>query len=316
MKYRRLGNTGIKVSEIGLGGWLTFGNALGRDVAAEVMDEAFDQGITYFDNADVYAKGECEAMWGHLLESHDRSAYVLATKCFFPTGDAPTQRGLSRKHIVESCEGSLRRLRTSHIDVYYCHRYDPDTPLEETIAAMDDLVKQGKIIYWAFSQWTSEQIQACLELCDNEGFYKPKASQPQYNALQRDAENIFELCHSNGIGQCVYSPIAQGVLTGKYKPGQPIPGDSRAKDDRQNQFIGSMVNDGDLLGRVAKLEPIAEENGCTMAQLALAWCLRREEVSSVIVGASKAKQLAENVEASGIILDDDIVAAIETALAQ
>ena len=315
MNYRRLGDTGTKISEVGLGGWLTFGNALPKDRAAEIIDAAFDCGITFFDNADAYARGQCETVWGELLQDRDRSAYVLATKVFFPMGDAPTQRGLGRKHVVESCEGSLKRLRTDHIDLYQCHRWDEETPLEETVRAMDDLVKQGKIVYWGFSQWTAEQVKACLELCDAEGFYRPKSSQPQYNAIQRSPEEaVFPLCHEHGIGQVCYSPLAQGVLTGKYKPGEPTPGDSRAKDDRQNQFIKKLVDDRDLLARVQELAPIAEEAGCTLAQLALAWCLRREEVSSVIVGASKPKQLRENAEASGIALDDDVIERIDQAL--
>ncbi|MEM7808635.1 MAG: aldo/keto reductase family protein, partial [Planctomycetota bacterium] len=300
---------------VGLGGWLTFGNALGNDAAREVMDAAFDTGVTFLDNADVYARGECETVWGELLSDRPRDAYVLATKVFFPMGDLPTQKGLSRKHIVESCEGSLRRLRTSHIDLYQCHRWDPETPLEETVRAMDDLIKQGKVVYWGFSMWDQEQIQATLDLCKAEGFYPPKSSQPPYNAINREWEKVFDVSHGNGIGQVVYSPLAQGVLTGKYKPGQPLPGDSRAKDDRQNRFIQGMMSDTEVLERVQKLQPIADDLGCTMAQLALAWCLRREEVTSVIIGATKAKQLRENVEASGIELDDEAVKKINGILA-
>ncbi len=250
-----------------------------------------------------------------MLADHARDSYVLATKVFFPMGDAPTQRGLSRKHIVESCENSLRRLRTTHIDLYQCHRWDDETPLEETVRAMDDLVKQGKIVYWGFSQWSRGQIEATLSLCDAEGFYKPVSSQPQYNAIQRKAEDeVFDISHAAGIGQVVYSPLAQGVLTGKYEPGKPLPGASRANDDRQNQFIKGLVEDRDLLERVQQLQPIAEELGCTMPQLALAWCLRRQEVSSVITGATKPQQVRDNAEASGIELDDATIEAIDAAL--
>ena len=316
MKYRKLGNSGTVISEIGLGGWLTFGNALTQDTAREVMDAAFDLGITFLDNANAYAKGKCEEVWGELLADRPRDEYVLATKVFFPMGDKPTQRGLGRKHVMEQCEASLRRLRTDHIDLYQCHRYDEETPLAETVRAMDDLVRQGKIVYWGFSQWTPEQVRDCLELCDREGFDRPKGSQPHYNAIARDWESeLFPLCHENGIGQVCYSPLAQGVLTGKYKPGEPLPGSSRAKDDRQNQFIGDMTKDSDLLERVQQLQPIAEENGCTMAQLALAWALRRPEVSSLIVGATKPKQLRDNAEASGIELDEETIEAIDSALA-
>ncbi len=316
MKYRRLGNSGTYISEIGLGGWLTFGNVLSTDTAKAVMKAAFDLGITFFDNANVYANGQCEEVWGELLADYPRDEYILATKVFFPIGNKPTQRGLGRKHVMEACHASLKRLKTDHIDLYQCHRFDPDTPLEETVRAMDDLIRQGKVIYWGFSQWEASQIRDCLDICDREGFDRPKSSQPQYNAIQRTPEaDVFPLCHENGIGQVCYSPLAQGVLTGKYKPGKPVPGQSRAKDDRQNQFILNMIEDRDVLEKVEKLAPIAEDNGCTMAQLALAWALRRPEVSSLIVGATKAKQLTDNAEASGIELDEETVKAIDGALA-
>lgn len=280
------------------------------------MKTAFDLGITFFDNADAYASGQCETVWGELLGDYNRDEYVLATKLFFPMGDKPTQRGLSRKHVMEACHASLKRLRTDHIDLYQCHRFDTETPLEETVRAMDDLTRQGKIVYWGFSQWEAGQIRDCLEICDREGFDRPKGSQPQYNALQRDAEeDVFPLCHENGIGQVCYSPLAQGVLTGKYKPGEPLPGTSRAKDDRQNQFILEMTEDRDVLEKVQRLVPIAEDNGCTMAQLALAWALRRPEISSLIVGATKTKQLTDNAEASGIDLDEETISAVDAALA-
>ena len=316
MRYRRLGNSGTLVSEIGLGGWLTFGNALGKGDASDVMNAAFDAGINFFDNADAYAQGQCEEVWGELLADRNRGEYVLATKVYFPMNDKPTMKGLGRKHVMEQCHESLRRLRTDHIDLYQCHRYDADTPLEETVRAMDDLIKQGKVIYWGFSEWTAEQIKDCLELCDNEGFYRPKGSQPHYSALHRQwEEDVFPLCHDNGIGQVCWSPLEQGILTGKYKPDAPAPGSSRAMDDRQNKFIKGMTEDRELLERVQKLEPIAEEQGCSMAQLALAWALRRPEVSSLIVGATKPQQLRDNAESSGIELDAETVQAIEDTLA-
>ena len=316
MNYRRLGDSGLKISEIGIGGWLTAGNAQAKSVTKEVLDAAFDVGINFFDNANVYARGEAERVWGECLADHGRDEYVLATKVFFPMGDRPNQSGLSRKHVFEQCHQSLERLRTDHIDVYQCHRWDEHTPLEETVRAMDDLIKQGKVIYWGFSQWTPQQVRQCVDLCNNEGFYAPKSSQPQYSAIARGCEaELFPLCHDNGIGQVCYSPLAQGILTGKYQPGQPLPGDSRAKDDRQNQFIKKNVEDRQLLENVQKLGPIAQEQGCTMGQLALAWALRRPEVSSLIVGASKPQQLRENAEASGITLDEETVAQIDAALA-
>ena len=316
MNYRHLGDSGLQVSEIGLGGWLTVGNAQAKSVAKEVLDAAFDLGINFLDTANAYARGEAERVWGELLADRPRGEYVLATKVYFPMGDKPNQSGLSRKHVFEQCHASLERLRVDHIDVYQCHRYDDKTPLEETVRAMDDLIKQGKINYWGFSQWTPEQVRATLDLCNGDGFYAPKSSQPQYNAISRGVEaEVFPLCHEHGIGQVCYSPLAQGILTGKYKPGQPLPGDSRAKDDRQNQFIQKQVEDRELLEKVQKLVPLAEEQGCTTGQLALAWALRRPEVSSLIVGASRPQQLRENAEASGIQLDEETVGRIDAALA-
>ena len=314
MKYRRLGDSGIKLSEIGLGGWLTFTN-MPKDQARSVMDAAFDLGINFLDTANAYAKGKCETLWGDLLKGKPRDSFVLATKVYMPMGERPNQSGLSRKHIFEQCHASLKRLKTDHIDLYQCHRYDEETPLEETVRAMDDLIKQGKVVYWGFSQWEPQQVQACLDLCDEEGFYRPRSSQPQYNAIQRKWESeLFPLCHENGIGQVCYSPLAQGVLTGKYQPGQPLPVDSRGKDDRQNQFVKKHLDDRELLERVQNLESVAQDQGCTMAQLALAWALRRPEVTSLIVGASKPEQLRENAEASGIELDEETISTIDNLL--
>ena len=315
MNYRRLGNSGLQISEIGLGGWLTVGNALAKEQAQGVLEAALDVGINFLDTANVYAKGKAETVWGELLKGKRRDTFVLATKVYFPMGDLPNQSGLSRKHIMEQCAASLRRLKTDHIDLYQCHRWDEGTPLEETVRAMDDLIKQGKILYWGFSQWTPEQVQECLDLCADEGFYAPKSSQPQYNAIQRDWEReLFPLCASNGIGQVCFSPLAEGVLTGKYRASQPPPQGSRAGDAKQNQFIRRMVEDPELLAKVEGLEPIARDQGCTMAQLALAWCLRRPEVSSVIIGASRPQQVQENAEASGIELEQETIDRIDAAL--
>ena len=315
MEYRKLGDTGMRISEIGLGGWLTFGNALGDDQTKTVLDAAFDCGINFLDNANAYARGKCESTWGRLLKDRRRDDYVLATKVFFPMGEGPNDRGLSRKHITEQCAASLKRLKTDHIDLYQCHRPDPETPLEETVRALDDLVRQGKVVYWGFSMWDEALTRQTIELCDARGYSRPVSSQPPYNAINREWQDVFEYHASVGIGQVCYSPLAQGVLTGKYKPNEPAPGNSRAKDDRQNQFIKSMTDDNELLAKVQKLQPIAEENGCSMAQLALAWCLRRPEVSSVIIGATKPGQVTDNAEASGITLDDEHIAAIDAALA-
>ena len=316
MHYRRLGDAGVKLSEIGLGGWLTFGNALAAERARAVMDRAFDLGINFFDSANAYARGRSEEVWGELLAGRRRDGYVLATKVYFPMNDGPNDRGLSRKHIVEQCSSSLRRLRTDYIDLYQCHRFDAETPLEETVRAMDDLIRQGKVLYWGFSEWTAEQIEQCLRICSEGGYYKPKGSQPQYSLIHRNIErDVMPLCRSAGIGQVVWSPLGQGILTGKYKPGQPLPPDSRAKDDRQNTFMKDRVHDRALLEKVQRLVPVAQEQGISVAQLALAWVLRRDEVTSCIIGASRPEQLDENVEASGIRLEAATTRRVEEILA-
>jgi aryl-alcohol dehydrogenase-like predicted oxidoreductase len=315
MHYRRLGEAGIKLSEIGLGGWLTFANALEAEQARAVVNKAFDVGINFFDTADAYAGGRCEEAWGELFKDRRRSDYVLATKVFFPTGEGPNDRGLSRKHVMENCHKSLKRLRTDYIDIYQCHRFDPETPVEETVRVMDDLVRQGKILYWGFSEWTAEQISQCLQVCGDR-FERPRSSQPRYNLVERGLEQeVMPLCHKAGIGQVVFSPLAQGTLSGKYVPGKAFPSDSRAADDRQNQFIKRFVQNAALLEKVQRLAPIAAEQHCTMSQLALAWILRRPEITSCIVGASKPRQLEENAEASGIKLSEDDARRMEEVLA-
>ena len=278
------------------------------------MDKAFDLGINFFDTADAYARGKCEEIWGEMLQSRRRSDYVLATKVFFPMGDGVNDKGLSRKHIMESCRASLKRLRTDYIDLYQCHRFDDETPVEETVRAMDDLTRAGKIIYWGFSEWTAEQIEKGLRTCGDR-YYKPQSSQPRYHLLNRDVEEkILPLCARAGIGQVTFSPLAQGILTGKYKPGQPLPKDSRANDPNQNQFINKLLEDRSVLERVARLEPIARDAGCNMGQLAIAWILRRPEVTSCIVGATKPEQLEDNAKASGIKLSDEHIRRIEDVM--
>lgn len=315
MNYRRLGDAGVRLSEIGIGGWLTFGSSIDMAAAKAIVSRAFDLGINFFDNANVYAGGKAEEVWGQLLKDHRRSDIVLATKVFFPMGKGPNESGLSRKHVMEQCHASLRRLQTDYIDIYQCHRFDENTPLEETVRAMDDLVHQGKIFYWGFSEWSVEQVEKCLQICGDR-YYHPKSSQPLYNAIHRGPEaKLFPLCAKAGIGNVVFSPIAQGVLSGKYKPGEPFPATSRAKDDRQNFFIKGMVQDRTLLEKVQRLMPIAADHHCTLAQLALAWVLRRSEVTSCIVGATRPQQLEENAEASGIRLEDETVRRINEILA-
>ncbi len=319
MQYRRLGDAGVRLSEIGLGGWLTVGNAQEADQTRVILDKAFELGINFLDTANGYAGGKAEEVWGRLLATRRRSDYVLATKVFFPMGPGPNDHGLSRKHIFEQCHASLKRLRTDYIDLYQCHRYavegiDEGVGLEETIRAMDDLIHQGKVLYWGFSECPVEKIVEALAICGDR-YYRPKSSQPRYSAIQRQwEERLFPLCHAAGIGQVVFSPLAQGILSGKYQPGRPLPADSRAADDRQNQFIKRNVQDQELLSRVQKLVPIAENLKLTMSQLALAWILNRAEVTSCIVGASRPAQLEENAAASGVKLAPAVINQINEIL--
>jgi voltage-dependent potassium channel beta subunit len=311
MKYRRLGKSGVKLSEIGLGGWLTFGHVANATAGRELIGTAFDSGINFFDTANVYATGACESMWGELLSEHTRSSYVLATKVYFPMGEGPNDQGLSRKHIMEQCEASLNRLQTDYIDLYQCHRYDDETPLEETVRAMHDLIQQGKILYWGFSCWPADKIRKTLKICGDR-YYAPVSSQPHYNMLMRDVENdVLPVCREHGIGQVVFSPLEQGILTGKYKPGQPLPQGSRATDERQNQWIKDLAADQKILEHVHQLHEIAEEADCTLSQLALAWVLQHDGFTSCITGATRASQIEENSKASGIDLSQDQMARID-----
>lgn len=316
MKYRQLGRHGIKVSEVSLGSWLTYGNATEDAAATACIEKAFDLGINFFDTANAYARGAAEEVVGRALASHARESYVLATKVFFPMGDGPNDKGLSRKHVFEQCHASLKRLGTDYIDLYQAHRYDTETPLEETLMAFDDLVRQGKILYYGVSQWSAAQIERAAGIVQQRGLYPVASNQPVYNALNRGLENeVMPLCGREGIGLVVYSPLAQGLLTGKYKPGQPLPEGSRAADPQQNQFLNKGELDQKTLEKVQNLVPIAERNHLTLSQLALAWCLRRPEVSSVIIGASRPEQVEDNAGASGVTLSAEDIAAIDSALA-
>jgi voltage-dependent potassium channel beta subunit len=315
MNYRRLGDAGIKLSEIALGGWMTFGNSLDMDRARRIFDRAFDVGINLFDTANGYAAGKCEEVFGELLHQRRRSSYVLATKVFFPMGQGPNDRGLSRKHVFEQCHASLRRLKMDYIDIYQCHRWDEEVTMEELVRAMDDLIRQGKVLYWGFSEWDVERIEEALRVC-GERYYRPASSQPGYSLLRRGPEEkVFPLTDKAGIGNLSFSPLAQGALSGKYKPGEPFPADSRAADDRANMFIKRYVGDANILEKVQKLAPIAREHNCSMSQLAIAWVLRRPEVTSVITGATRPEQVTENAEASGIKLDEPTCRRMEELLA-
>ena len=317
MKYRRLGTSGLKVSEICLGSWLTYGNATEDQTAEACVDRAYELGINFFDTANVYARGKSEEVVGRSLRKYPRSTYVVATKVFFPMDDGPmpNNRGLSRKHIIEQCEASLKRMGLDYIDLYQCHRYDSETPLEETLRALDDLVSQGKILYAGFSQWSAHQISEAVAFQEKHNFNRFISSQPYYNLLGRDIEkSVIPVCEREGIGQIVYSPLAQGLLTGKYRPGETPPPDSRAADPKQNMFLNSGRLDSATLEKVHRLVPIAQEAGLTMPQLALAWCLRQKNVSSVIIGASRPAQIDDNAGAAGVALSADTLKAIDTAL--
>jgi voltage-dependent potassium channel beta subunit len=311
MKHRRLGKAGIKLSEIGLGGWLTFGHVSGERTGRALIDKAFESGINFFDTANVYATGACETMWGQLLKQYTRSSFVLATKVYFPMGEGPNDGGLSRKHIMEQCEASLKRLDTEYIDLYQCHRYDDETPLEETIRALDDLVHQGKILYWGFSCWPADKIRKTVKICADR-LYPPVSSQPHYNMLMRDLEvEVLPVCREHGIGQVVFSPLEQGLLTGKYKPGLPLPAASRASDERQNQWIKELAANQEVLGHIDRLHAVADEIGCTLSQLSLAWILAKDGITSCITGATRPEQIEENSKASGIELSQDQLARID-----
>lgn len=316
MQYRKLGKYGVKVSEVSLGSWLTYGGATENDAAKACIETAYDLGINFFDTANAYARGKSEEVVGKVLAAYPRESYVLATKVFFPMGDGPNDRGLSRKHIVEQCHASLKRLDKDYIDLYQCHRYDTETPLEETLIALDDLVRQGKILYYGVSQWSAAQIEDAVKIARERNLDPPVSNQPVYNAINRDLEKeVLPVCGREGIGLVVYSPLAQGLLTGKYKPGQPLPEGSRAADEKQNMFLNGGKLDEKILEKVQYLTPIAERHGITLSQLALAWCLRKPEISSVIIGASKPSQVEDNAGASGVTLSEEDINAIDSALA-
>lgn len=314
MQYRKLGKWGVKVSEVSLGSWLTFGHATDEETAAQCIYRAYELGINLFDTANVYAGGRTEEVMGRALKAFPRDSYVLATKVYFPMGNRPNDRGLSRKHIFEQCHASLRRLGTDYIDLYQCHRYDRETPLEETVRAMGDLIRQGKILYWGVSEWSASQILDAVHLCQQMNIDPPVSNQPHYNMLGREIEReVLPMCERVGMGNIVFSPLAQGVLTGKYQPGSPPPPDTRAADESSNMFMRRLMSD-EVLTKVQKLRPIAERNGLTMAQLALAWCLRQPMVSSVIIGARKVSQIEDNVKASGVQLSPEDLRDIDIAL--
>jgi aryl-alcohol dehydrogenase-like predicted oxidoreductase len=298
MQYRQLGASSLNVSEISLGSWLTYGVGVERDRGIQCVRRALDLGINFIDTANIYGKGAAETLLGEALSGVRRDSYVLATKLFAPMTD--TDRGLSRAQVFKQLDASLKRLRTDYVDLYQCHRYDEDTPLQETMTALTDVVRQGKVRYIGFSEWSPQHIADSLGIKDVERFV---SSQPQYSMLwRRPEEKVIPLCRANGISQIVWSPLAQGVLSGKYAPGAQPPPDSRAKSAQMSGFISSWLRP-EILSAVEQLKPIAREAGATMSQFALAWVLREPNVASAIVGASRPEQLDDNAAASGLHID-------------
>ena len=311
MRYRKLGSSDLEVSEISLGSWLTFGVGVERDEAAAVVDAAFGLGINFIDTANIYGRGAAERFLGEVLAGRPRESYVLATKLYFPMTE--TDRGLSRAQVEKQLDESLKRLRTDHVDLYQCHRYDEETPLEETMAALTEAVRSGKARYLGFSEWPAERIRQAAEMAGVERFV---SSQPQYSLLWREPEKeVIPLSSANGISQIVWSPLAQGVLTGKYRPGSPPPEGSRATSEEMGGFISWLLGD-ETLEAVQRLKPVAAQAGLSLAQFALAWVLREPNVASAIVGASRPEQLAENAAASGVRVDPALFARAEAIAAE
>jgi aryl-alcohol dehydrogenase-like predicted oxidoreductase len=309
MKYRKLGSSDLEVSEISLGSWLTYGVGVEAEKARACLDEAFSQGINFIDTANVYGRGAAEQFLGEALQGRPRDSYVLATKVYFPMG--PNDRGLSAKQIEKQLEASLQRLTTDYVDLYQCHRYDWDTPLEETMEALTRAVESGKTRYIGFSEWPAERIQAALDMT---GVAKFVSSQPQYSLLWREPEDeVIPLCAANGISQIVWSPLGQGVLSGKYDPTKPPPKDSRATSRDMGGFMERLMQPP-VLHAVQRLKPIAEEAGLTLPQFALAWVLREPNVASAIIGASRPEQVRENSAASGVVIDTQLFVRAEQLL--
>jgi aryl-alcohol dehydrogenase-like predicted oxidoreductase len=315
MEFRYLGNSGLKISEITYGNWLTHGSQVENEVATKCVHAALDAGITTFDTADVYANTKAETVLGEALQGQRRESLEIFTKVYWPTGPGGhNDVGLSRKHILESIDGSLRRLGTDYVDLYQAHRYDTETPLEETMQAFADIVRQGKALYIGVSEWTAEQIRAGHALSRELGF-QLVSSQPQYSMLWRVIEDeVVPTCRELGIGQIVWSPIAQGVLTGKYLPGQEPPAGSRATDEKGGADMISRFMRDDVLTRVQDLRTVADELGLSMAQLAIAWVLQNDNVSAAIIGASRPEQVYDNVKAAGVKIPDDAMARIDEVL--
>jgi len=315
MEYRRLGKHGLKVSEFSLGAWVTFGGQVGEAVARECILAAYEAGVNFFDNADMYSKGNAEIVMGNVIKDLKRTDLVISSKVYWPMGDGPNDKGLSRKHIMESVHASLKRLQTDYLDLYFCHRYDPEVPLEEVVRAMDDLVHQGKVLYWGTSEWRPDQISNVVGLARQWNLYPPAVEQPQYNMLNRDNVEVqlAEVVQEHGVGLVVWSPLASGILTGKYNDGIPV--DSRLAIPKY-EWLREFVTE-ERVAKVRQLAELARELDATVAQLALAWLLRRPEVSSVITGSTRASQVRENLKAAELKskLTPEMLERIETILA-
>ncbi|MFW6022700.1 MAG: aldo/keto reductase family protein [Halanaerobiaceae bacterium] len=314
MKYRYLGKSGVQVSEISLGSWLTYGNSVEKENAKNIIDTAYELGINSFDTANVYAHGEAEKIVGEALNRYPRDSYVLATKAYWPMGDGPNDQGLSRKHVFEQLHKSLKRLNHDYVDIFYCHRFDQNTPLEETLRTIDDMVRQGKVLYVGVSEWTAHQIVEGLRVQDKYLLDHIIVDQPIYNMFNRYIEdNVVPTVKKNGQGLIVFSPLAQGLLTGKYRKGQEIPEDSRAADSSSNRWLKESLTEENL-DKVEKLITISEELGISMPQLALAWILHQPGITSALIGASKPEQVKENVKAVDIELSDEVLDRIDDIL--
>ena len=314
MEHRRLGDSGLRVSELAYGNWITHASQVDEDAARACVHAALDAGITTFDTADIYAATAAEEVLGRALAGYRRDGLEIFTKTYWPIGPGANDRGLSRKHIMSACDGSLRRLGVDYIDLYQAHRYDYETPLTETLRAFDDLVRAGKVLYVGVSEWTAGQIEEAVRISAEMGFDRIVSNQPQYSALWRVIEAEVEpVCRQNGIGQLVWSPLAQGVLTGKYVPGAAAPADSRASSEVGGAFISRWLRD-EVLTAVAALKPLADEMDLTIAQLSLAWVLSNDNVSAAILGATRPEQLLSNIKASGVTLDADLKAQMDAIL--
>lgn len=307
MQYRQLGKWGVRLSTAGLGSYLTIGDHISDELSRECVRRAIELGITWFDTANAYNRGRAEEVLGDCLSEFPRESFVLASKVYGRIGEGPNDRGLSAKHINEQCSASLKRLKMDYIDIYFCHRPDPSTPLEETIRVMEDLARQGKIFYWGVSEWPSALIAQAVGLCREMNCRPPVVNQPRYSLLYRHPEpEVFPLCQEEGLGQVVFSPLAHGVLTGKYKPGEEPPAGTRAADPRRSRTMKQLYWGDEILTKVQEMAGIAKEMGITAAQLAVAWCLYHPAVTSVILGATRVEQIEENVKASDVTVPDDV----------